>query len=168
MTVALLFWLFLRATLLSFSGYASVPLVRETLVVQYGVLTDIQLNDAIAVSQASPGPLGLYLVIVGFFVAGIPGAVAGVLSLAVPALLAIPIARVVLRGQSAALRGASSGIVIASCGLMVAAGLRLAPEAVPTSGYAVVACLGFLLLALTKVKPVWVILVSAALGLVLR
>ena len=168
MSLALLFWLFLRATFLSFSGFASVPMVRETLVVQQGVLTDTQLNDAIAISQASPGPLGLYLVIVGYFVAGVPGAVAGVLSLAVPALLAIPIAGVVLRGQSSALRGASSGIVITACALMVVVGLRLMPEAVPTRAHMVIAAAGFLFLAFTNVKPVWVIAASAGLGLLLR
>lgn len=167
MTSTVLYWLLLRATLLSFSGFASVPLLREALVVEHAVLTDTQLNDAIAISQASPGPLGLYIVIVGYFVAGWSGAVAGVLSLATPALLAIPISRLVLRGRAAELRGACSGIVIVSCALMLAAGLRLSPQATPTLGYAVIASAGFILLTLTKVKPLWVILVSACVGLAL-
>jgi hypothetical protein len=90
----------------------------------------------------------LYVVIVRYFVAGIPGA-AGALSLAVPALLAIPVARIVLRGQSGPAWGAS-GIVIASCGLMVAAGVRLAPQAAPTSGYIAVADVGVMALALRR------------------
>ena len=167
MSVALLYWLFLRATLLSFSGFASVPLLRDALVLQRGVLTDTQLNDAIAISQASPGPLGLYVVIVGYFVAGFPGALAGLLSLVSPAMLAIPISRLVLRGRAAELRGACSGIVIVSCALMLAVGLRLAPAATPAPAYLVIAAAGFLVLGLTKVKPVWVILVSACCGLVL-
>jgi chromate transporter len=93
MTVIALYWLFLRAVLLSFSGFATVPLIRDALVLHDGLLTDSQLNDAIAISQASPGPLGMYVVLVGYLVSGLSGAVAGVLALATPAVLAIPIAR---------------------------------------------------------------------------
>jgi chromate transporter len=92
-------------------------------VINSHVLTDVELNDAIAISQASPGPLGLYIVVVGYFIAGIPGAMAGVFALATPAFLGIPIATIVRRGQSATLRGACSGIVIAACSLMVVTGL---------------------------------------------
>ena len=95
MNAVVLYLLLLRATALSFSGFASVPVIREDLVVSRGVLTDEELNSAIAISQASPGPLGLYVVVLGYFVAGVPGALAGALALATPALLAIPIARAV-------------------------------------------------------------------------
>jgi hypothetical protein len=84
--------LLLRATGLSFSGFASVPVIREDLVVTRGVLTDEELNSAIAISQASPGPLGLYVIVLGYFVAGVPGALAGAFALATPAILTIPTA----------------------------------------------------------------------------
>ena len=83
MNAVVLYFLLLRATALSFSGFASVPVIREDLVVTRGVLTDEELNSAIAISQASPGPLGLYVVVLGYFVAGIPGALAGALALAI-------------------------------------------------------------------------------------
>ena len=109
----------------------------------------------------------MYVVVVGYFVAGLPGAVAGVLSLASPALLAVPIAHLVLRGRSEELRGACTGIVIVSCALMVAAGLRLVPQATPTAAHLLIVIVGFSVVAVTKVKPVWVILVAACSGLVL-
>jgi chromate transporter len=164
MTAVPLYLVLLRAVVLSFSGFASVPLVRAALVVEQAVLTDTQLNDAIAISQASPGPLGLYVVIVGYFAGGIGGAIAGGLALATPALLAIPIAAAVQRGRADHIRGASAGIVIASCMLMLVAGVRLAPEAAPTLPYTLIAVAGFAVLAQTRVQPVWVILGAAALG----
>lgn len=167
MTTLGLYWLFLRVVLLSFSGFATVPLVRESLVLDHGILTDTQLNDAIAISQSSPGPLGLYVVVVGQFVAGLPAALAGVMALATPAILAIPISRLVLRGNANALQGACSGIVIASCGLMVLTGLRLAPQATLAQWHAALIIVGTLVLALTKIKPVWIIAVAAMLGFVL-
>jgi chromate transporter len=79
----------LRATALSFSGFASVPVIREDLVVTRRVLTDEQLNSAIAIGQASPGPLGLHGTVLGYFVAEASGALAGALALATPAILAV-------------------------------------------------------------------------------
>ena len=131
MTSLALYWLFVRAVLLSFSGFATVPIVRDALVIDHRLLTDAQLNDAIAISQASPGPIGMYMVIVGYFVSGWQGALAGALSLATPALLAIPIARLVLRGQSALLEGACSGVIIASCALMTATGHQAGASSQP-------------------------------------
>ena len=166
MTALALYWLFLRAVMLSFSGFATVPVLRDALVLNHGLLTDARLNDAIAISQASPGPLGMYVVLVGYFVTGISGAVAGVLALMTPALLAVPISRLVLRGHSATLRGACSGIVIASCALMMATGLRLVPQASPSPPYLVVIVVGAAVVALTAIKPVWVIVIAAVIGLV--
>jgi len=98
-------------------------------------------------------------------VAGIPGAAAGLLALATPAFLAIPIAGLVLRGKSGALKGACRGVVIASCALMLATGLRLAEQSATGVALAAIVAVGALLLALTKVKPVWVIVCAAVLGL---
>ena len=169
MSAFALYLLLLKATVTSFSGFGSVPLVRDDLVVQRAVLTDEQLNNAIAISQASPGPLGIYLVVVGYSVAGIAGAFAGMLALATPALLAVPILRAVRRGRAAEIRGGTSGIVIVSCVLlMMTAGVRLAPQAIPTPAFAILAAVGFGVLAATRVPPVFVIVLSAAIGLILN
>lgn len=164
MSTLMLYVLLLRSTVMSFSGFASVPLIREDLVVNRAVLSDEQLNSAIAISQASPGPLGLYVVIVGYFVLGIPGAIAGALALTSPALLAVPIAHAVRRGRATEIRGASSGIVIASCVLMVTTALQMAPEAAPSPAFALLAIGAFAVLALTRIAPVFVILGSACIG----
>lgn len=168
MTALSLYVLFLRVVLLSFSGFATVPVLRDVLVLERGILTDAQLNDAIAISQSSPGPLGLYVVVVGQFIAGLPGALAGVLALATPAVLAIPISRLLMRGNARLLQGACSGIVIASCGLMLLTGLRLAGPATLTAWHAALIAAGTLAIAATPLKPVWVILAGAILGVVLR
>jgi chromate transporter len=164
MNAFVLYLLLLRATALSFSGFASVPVIREDLVVAREVLTDEELNSAIAISQASPGPLGLYIVVIGYFVAGWTGALAGALALASPALLAIPIVRAVRRHQDDRVRGACAAIVIASCALMAITCARLAPEATPTIPFAGLAVIGFVALASGRVPPVVVILASACLG----
>lgn len=167
MNVLVLYLLLLRAVVLSFSGFASVPVLREDLVAQRAVLTDQQLNNAIAISQASPGPLGLYVVVIGYFIAGLPGAIAGALALATPAMLAIPIARAVRRGKDEHVRGASSAVVIVSCVLMAATAVRLAPDAAPTPQLGALVAVGVAALASGRVPPVVVILASAAVGMLL-
>jgi len=47
-SVVVLYLLLLKATLTSFSGLASLPMIRGDFVVHYHLLTDRQLNTAVA------------------------------------------------------------------------------------------------------------------------
>ena len=111
-----------------------------------------------AISEFARAPFG----------AGLPGALAGVMALATPAVLAIPISRLLLRGNAGTLQGACSGIVIASCGLMLMTGPRLAPQAALAPWHAALIIVATLVLALTKIKPVRIIAIAAVLGLIVR
>jgi len=51
---------------------------------------------------------------------------------------------------------------------MLVTGLRLAPQATLTPWHAALIIVGTLVLALTAIKPVWIIAIAAVLGLVLR
>src|SRR6185312_2506368 len=90
MNLILLYLLLFKAVITSFSGMASLPVVRQDFVVTRHVLTDRQLNTAIVAGRTGPGPNGLYLVSVGYYVAGLPGAFAGLIALITPAFLIIP------------------------------------------------------------------------------
>jgi chromate transporter len=166
MTIWLLYLLLLRATLTSFTGFGALPVVRDELVVRRAVLSDVELNASLAISQASPGPLGLYVVVVGYFVAGVPGAVAGMLALATPALFAIPLLRIVQRGRSDIVRGSSDGIVLASLVLTAMTAFGLARESVSTLPLAIIAVAGFTAVATGRLPPMIAVLL-AALGAVL-
>src|SRR5947207_8719176 len=95
MSLILLYLLLLKATVTSFSGLTSLPVVRNDLVVRRQVLTDRQLNAAVVAGRSVPGPNGLYVVSVGYFIAGIPGAWAGWLAMVSPAFVMIPLLRYV-------------------------------------------------------------------------
>ena len=84
MNLFLLYLLLFKAVITSFSGMASLPMVRHDFVVTRHVLTDRQLNTAIVAGRTGPGPNGLYLVSVGYFAAGLPGAFAGLIALITP------------------------------------------------------------------------------------
>jgi Chromate transporter len=87
----ILFFFLLKATLTTFSGLASLKVLRQDLVLHHHVLTDRQLNTVIVVTRTTPGPVGVYVVSVGYFVDGVPGAIAGGLAMIAPGLLIIPL-----------------------------------------------------------------------------
>ena len=69
------------------AGLASLPVIQDELIIQRHVLTDTQLNEAVVITRSTPGAVGLYVVSVGYFVAGVPGAIAGWLAVITPAFL---------------------------------------------------------------------------------
>jgi chromate transporter len=62
MNTFVLFLYLLKATLTTFSGLASLPVLRQDLVLNHHVIADQQLNTAIVVTRTTPGPVGLYVV----------------------------------------------------------------------------------------------------------
>lgn len=165
MNVIVLYLLLLQATLTSFSGLTSIPLVRNELVARRAVLTDDQLNASLAIGQTTPGPVGLYIVIVGYFVAGVPGACAGVLALATPALLAVPLLGLSRRGRADRVAGAAFGIVVAASLLTIVTATGLAGSAISSVTLAAIGILA-LIVVTTGVAPMWVVLLAGVAGLV--
>jgi len=162
----LLFLLLLKAKLTSFSGLASLPVLRQDLVLTHHAITDAQLNAAVAVARSTPGPNGLYLVSVGYFIAGTPGAIAGWLALSLPALLIIPLIRLTGRhAKHPRLRGALDAVILASVGLLWASCLPLGRESVQDPLTAAILIVAILLLVVRKLDTIWVILGAAAVEL---
>lgn len=129
MSAITLYVILLKATVASFSGFGSLPQVREDLVVQRHVLSDDALNRAVLVARTTPGPMGVYLVSVGYEVAGWPGAVAGWMALVTPALLIVPLIRITKQlVHRPRVRGALDGLVLASAVLIVWAAVPLSKE----------------------------------------
>ncbi len=166
MNAGLLYLLLLKATLTSFSGLSSMPIVRDELVMQYGVLTDSQLNAAVALARTAPGPFGGYVISVGYFVGGVAGGIAGWLALITPALLAIPLVHYVARSTAhPRARSVVNAVVIASAALILAATVPIALQALGGAALIVIAGASALVLAATGVDTVWVIAAAGAAGL---
>jgi chromate transporter len=162
----LLYILLLKAVATSFSGMASLPIVRQDFVVQRHLMTDRQLNTAIVAGRTGPGPNGLYLVSVGYFVAGLPGAVAGLLALITPAFLVIPLMSWMARYANVPrIRSAIRAVVLGSAGLLASATVALARDAATGVLTIVVMVITFLLLTFTEIESWWVMLGAAAVGL---
>lgn len=165
MNPLLIYLLLVKATLTSFSGMGSLPIVREEFVVQRQMITDRELSTAVAVGRAGPGPHGLYMVAVGYFIAGIPGAVAGCAALMTPAFLIVPLLLYLGRYRdNSHVRGAIRGITIAAGSLVLSAVVPLARDAWTGSLPIAVSLLSFGALILTKLDTFWIVAFGALAG----
>jgi chromate transporter len=109
----------------------SLPQIQQDFVQTHQLLSDEQLSQAVLVGRATPGPMGAYVVAVGYFAAGWPGAIAGWLAMVTPALLAIPLLAAIQRWlHLPRMRAAVDAVVIASVVLLVVAGVNLATDGI--------------------------------------
>ncbi len=166
MSFLLLYLLLLKATCTSFSGMASLPIIRTDLVEHYHVLTDEQLNTAVTAGRSGPGPIGIYVVCVGYQVSGIAGAFAGLLAMMTPAFVIIGLYRWVGRiSDRPIVQRTIRAVLIAASGLLAATTTNLAASAL-LDGYSVaVASASFAALAFTSVETLWVMLAAAVAGI---
>lgn len=163
-------------------GMATFPFL-EDLAVKTGWYTQLQLADMIAVSESTPGPIGVNMATyVGFSVAGIPGSVIATLGLITPSVIIILIvARVLAKFRDSRLvKDLFYGLRPASAGLIAAAGFAVVVLSLvdkSASGLGMIhwkgVALGVVMLLLTrKVKqtkglhPVVFIALSAVVGAV--
>lgn len=120
-----LFYEFFKAGLFAVGGgLATLPFLQD-ISAKTGWFTLDQLADMIAISECTPGPIGVNMATyVGFSTAGVPGALAATLGLIAPSIIVILIIAGFLKRfqdnryvQAAfyGLRPASTGLIGAAC-----------------------------------------------------
>ena len=181
-----LFWEFFKTGLFAVGGgMATLPFLYD-MGAKTGWFTEAKLADMVAVSESTPGPIGVNMATyVGFETAGVPGAAVATLGLICPSIVIILlIARVLKQFRNNptvdavfyGLRPCSLAL-IAAAGLLVAKitflnpGVRTFPELLRWKEL----LLGAVLLVLTravsplkKLHPIVFIALSALTGIVLH
>ena len=166
MNLLILYLLLTKATLTSFSGSTAIPIIRQDFVEHYHVLTDRQLNAAVATGQTAPGPNGLFVVSVGYFVGGTAGGCLGLLAMMTPSFLIIPVLQFVgRRAAHPAVKSAVRAVTIAAASLVLGVTIPMARGALTGVLPAAIALGSFLFLVLTKRATAWVIVAAALIGL---
>lgn len=181
-----LFLEFCRVGLFSVGGgLATIPFLTD-LGERTGWFTSGQLADMIAISESTPGPMGVNMATyVGFTSGGLPGGVAATLGLIFPSIIIILIIAQFLQKfrQSKVVDGVFYGLRAASVALITSAMLQVARIALlrPAQGLesafthylnfpavtlavAVFVCVKFT--PLKKIHPIFFILASAVVGVV--
>jgi len=185
-----LFWEFFKTGLFAVGGgMATLPFLYS-MSEKTGWFTQSQLADMIAVSESTPGPIGVNMATyVGFETAGIPGSVIATLGLVTPSIVVVLLIARVLAAfrQNRYVDAAFYGLRPCSVGLIAAAGLLVVKIALfdfdlfAVSGQIAdlfrwkALALAALLLVLTrwvkplkKLHPVFFILGSALVGVLFR
>jgi chromate transporter len=169
MNLFILYLLLLKASVMSFSGLGSLPIIRNDFVVNRHLMTDHQVNTAVVAARTGPGPFGLYIVCVGYYLAGIPGAIIGFLAMVTPAFLVLPLMHWLgRRADDPLIRNAIQGVLLGGAGLLLAASVPLTKDAItgPFTLFIVVA--SFAVVSFTKLESLWLMLGAAILGFVAK
>ena len=166
-------------------GMATLPFLYD-ISDRTGWFTHAQLADMIAVSESTPGPIGVNMATyVGYLAGGIPGSLAATMGLVTPSFIVIMLVAMVLQAfrKSRYVIGAFYGLRPASAAMITAAGVTVArasfftivPEySAPQLDWRCVALAALLLLLTRVVKktkkfhPIVFIAFSAVVGVVFR
>src|SRR6266478_4607777 len=170
-TTAGVFVYFLKIGALLFgSGYVLLAVLREDLVTRMHWLTESQLLDGIAVSQATPGPFYTVATFLGYVLSGWYGAGLATIGMFVPAFTYVAITANVLPRlrKSPTASAFLDGVNAAAVALMAFVGFQFAREAVMTPLAAVIAAASAVLAFRFRVNSAWLILGGAVCGLVVR
>jgi chromate transporter len=182
-----LFWEFFKTGLFAVGGgMATLPFLYD-MSARTGWFTQARLADMIAVSESTPGPIGVNMATyVGFETAGIPGAVVATLGLICPSIIIIILIARVLKQfrESKTVDAVFYGLRPCSIALIAAAGLLVARvtflnQDAPAAGFnpaellrwkelllaAVLLVLTRFVKPLKKLHPVVFIALSAAVGI---
>ncbi|HMM01139.1 MAG: chromate transporter [Eubacteriales bacterium] len=129
-----LFWSTFRLSSFTFGGgYVIVPLMKKQFVDKLHWIDEKEMLDFIAIAQSSPGPIAVNAsVILGYHLAGIPGALVAVFGTVLPPLILLSIISVgysafignrliqsVLRGMGAGVCAVIIDIVIDMSGKII-------------------------------------------------
>ena len=154
----LLVWIFTKSTFTSFAGLASLPEIRAELVDQRHWLTDDQLNQSIVITRTTPGPVGVYVVSVGYMADEVPGAIAGWLALAAPSLAVILLVGIFgRRAQHPRVRSMLQCVVLASAALLVLAAVPIGSDALDGPLAIGIAALALPLLVSRRINTLWIL-----------
>ena len=133
MTLLRLFWEFFKLCLFAVGGgMATVPFLYD-MGEKTGWFTQMQVADMLAVSESTPGPIGVNMATyVGFTVDGVVGAVVATLGLVTPSIIVILIIAGMLQKfrSSRYVEGAFYGLRPASAALIAAAGVSVLTVAI--------------------------------------
>ena len=177
-----LFYEFFKTGLFAVGGgMATLPFLYD-ISDRTGWFTHAQLADMVAVSESTPGPIGVNMATyVGFLTGGVGGAVVATLGLVTPSIIVILLVSAFLQRfrDSKYVNGAFYGLRPASTAMILAAGVLVVKATFLPNGFATLdwrlLALAAVLLVLTnavkqtkKLHPIVFIFASAVVGVVLR
>lgn len=180
-----LIWTYLLIGLFGFGGgYAMLALI-ERMIVGPGWITERTFTDIVAISQMTPGPIGINsATYIGYIVPqnfgfdgwywGLAGSILCTLTVVIPSSIMVRYTSHYIRNhhESAYIKGAFSGLRPAVVGLIASAALLLMNNANFGSETtdivkSIAICTAVLAMSmLTKIHPIWLIVCAGVIGFI--
>ena len=119
------------------------------------------------ITRTTPGPVGVWVVSAGYMADGVPGALAGWIAMAAPALVVIVLVGYFgRRAQHRRVRSMLQCVVLASAALLVLAAIPIGRDALAGPVTIAIAAIALPLLVWKKLDTLWIVGGAAATSLV--
>lgn len=150
-------------------GMAMLPLIQHTVVDKKGWMTEEEMTDCIAVSQALPGVIAINAATyIGKKRKGLAGAFSASLGVIMPSFIIIILAVTLLGilGPNRYVEGAFTAVKASSAGLILYAGIRLSRQVIRTKLDWFIALGSLVSVTFLNLTAFWPILAAALIGLI--
>lgn len=150
-------------------GYVIVPLMKKQFVDELNWIDENEMMDIVAISQSLPGPMAVDAsVMVGYRLAGIPGAAVTLLSTILPPFVILSVVSLFYQAfktnpvVNAALKGMQAGISAVIADVVVSGGLKICKSKNLISIVTMAA--SFYAVYFLNINVIWVILACGIFG----
>ncbi len=165
-----LLWVYLKIGLFGFGGgYAMLSLIQYEVVEHHQWLTSQEFTDIVAISQMTPGPIGINsATYIGYVTTGsIWGSVLATTAVCLPSfVLVLLVSKFLLKNHdNPYIKSIFSGLRPVVVGLIASAALLLMnKENFVDYRAIIIAALSLILVRKTKIHPIWVIVMAGFAG----
>lgn len=151
-------------------GYAMLPLIQQEVVINHPWFTQMEFLDILAIAEMTPGPIAINMAtFLGFRTAGVVGAIMATIGVILPSFcIVLLIVHFFLKFQeNKHIQNALSTIRPTVLGLIASAAILLWKDAIIDYSSIVIAVIAFILVTFKKMNPLFVLLLSGGLGIIL-
>ena len=150
-------------------GYAMLPMLEREIVSKHKWATQEEILNYFAIGQCTPGIIAVNTAtFVGYKAAGVPGGIFATLGVVSPSLVIIMVIAAVLQHfmEIVWVQNAFAGIRVAVCALIVSSVIKLFKSNVKKPWHIALCIAAFIVVALLKLSPVWVVVACAVLSFI--
>ncbi|MDD4141746.1 MAG: chromate transporter [Bacteroidales bacterium] len=165
-----LFWTYFKIGLFSFGGgYAMLPFIQDEVVNKHNWITPSDFTDIIAISQMTPGPIGINTATyIGYTVTGnVWGSIIATAAVCIPSFIIVLLVSYYYNKykNSKLVKSVMNGLRPVIVGLIAAAAIMLINKTTFINyGSWIIFALAFILIKFTKIHPILVIILAGIAG----
>ncbi len=171
MIILQLYLAFMKIGLFSIGGgYVMLPLIQKEIIEVRGWLTLPEFLDILAVAEMTPGPIAINsATFIGFRTAGFAGALLATAGVVTPSLILMVLAASILKRfyENRWVQAAFSGLRPAVIALIIGAAVFVGRASLVDIKSVAIGTAVFLILIFSRLHPIFVLLLSAAAGILL-